>query len=142
MSDFKIESCDKANIKTIVDGINKYNLEKVSAVSEIWTRLEFIIKDKNEIEIGGILAGINYWNGLEIKILWIKETHRKKGLGRLLLKHTETIAKQKGAYIAMVDTFDFQAEHFYLHNDYKIIGELKDFPKGHRRIYFSKLLPE
>lgn len=142
MNDFKIESCNKANIKTIVDGINNYNLEKVPVVSEIWTRLEFVITDDDEIEIGGILAGINYWNGLEIKILWIKDTHRKRGLGRLLLKHTETIAKEKGAYIAMVDTFDFQAERFYLHNNYSIVGELNDFPKGHRRIYFSKTLHE
>lgn len=142
MNDFKIQTCNKGNIKTIVDGINNYNLEKVPAVSEIWTRLEFIMTDDNEIEIGGILAGINYWNGLEIKILWIKDTHRKRGLGRLLLKHTETIAKEKGAYIAMVDTFDFQAERFYLHNNYSIVGQLNDFPKGHRRIYFSKTLHE
>ena len=51
MTDFKIESCNKANIKTIVDGINNYNLEKVPAVSEIWTRLEFIMTDDNEIEM-------------------------------------------------------------------------------------------
>ncbi|EPR72080.1 hypothetical protein ADIWIN_2919 [Winogradskyella psychrotolerans RS-3] len=40
----------------------------------------------------------------------------------------------------MVDTFDFQAEDFYIKNNYKVIGEIKDFPKGHRRIYFSKVL--
>ncbi len=40
----------------------------------------------------------------------------------------------------MVDTFDFQAEAFYIKNGYTIIGEIKDFPKGHRRIYFSKVL--
>lgn len=120
MNDFKFESCNKENVNTIVNGINNYNLEKVPAVSKIWTLLEFIIKDKSGIEIGGILARINYWNGPEIKTLWIKETHRKKGLRRLLLNHTETIAKEKGAYMAIVDTFDFPAEHFYLCNDYKV----------------------
>jgi GNAT superfamily N-acetyltransferase len=142
MSTFKIEPCSKDNIKIIVDSLNTYNLNKVSAVADIWTRLEFVIKDDNGIEIGGILAGIGYWNGLEIKILWVEETHRKKGIGRLLLEHTENIAKQQGAYISMVDTFDFQAEEFYLKNGYQIIGEINDFPKGHRRIYFSKKLHE
>jgi hypothetical protein len=28
-----------------------------------------VAKDENGIEIGGILAGIGYWNGLEINIL-------------------------------------------------------------------------
>ncbi|OBX21791.1 MULTISPECIES: GNAT family N-acetyltransferase [Bizionia] len=137
---FTIEPCNKENIKKIVDGINDYNLSQVSAISDIWTRLEFVAKDENGIEIGGILAGLGYWNGLEIKILWVKESHRKKGIGTQILKHAEKIAIEKGAKISMLDTFDFQAEAFYLKNGYKPIGEIKNFPEGHRRIYFSKKL--
>ena len=40
----------------------------------------------------------------------------------------------------MVDIFDLQAEEFYIKNDYDVIGEIKNFPKGHRQIYFSKVL--
>ena len=136
--DFTIETCDKENIKTIVDGINEYNLSQVPALSDIWTRLEFVVKDKDGLEIGGVLAGIGYWNGLEIKILWVREWYRKKGIGTHILQHVETVAKEKGATTAMLDTFDFQAEKFYLNNGYIAIGEMKNFPKGHRRIYFSK----
>ncbi|SEL83084.1 Acetyltransferase (GNAT) family protein [Aquimarina amphilecti] len=138
--EFTIEGCDKKNIKTIVDGINTYNLNQVPAIADIWTPLEFVIKDKNGNEIGGILAGIGYWNGLEIKILWVKEEYRKKGIGTQLLKHTEKIAREKGSKTSMLDTFDFQAEAFYLKNDYTPIGEINDFPMGHKRIYFSKEL--
>ncbi len=139
---FTIEPCEKENIKKIVDGINEYNLSQVSAIADIWTPLEFVAKDENGIEIGGILAGLEYWNGLEIKILWVKENYRKKGIGTRILKHAEKIAKEKGAEVSMLDTFDFQAEQFYLKNGYKSIGEIKNFPKGHRRIYFSKNLTE
>lgn len=142
MDQFDIKPCKKENIQTILDGINSYNLSKVAAVSDIWTPLEFIIKDKTGNDIGGVLAGIGYWNGLEIKILWVKENYRNKGIGTKILKYTEKVAKEKGAYIAMVDTFDFQAENFYLKNGYKPIGEMTGFPKGHRRIYFSKTLNE
>jgi GNAT superfamily N-acetyltransferase len=136
----KIEACNKDEIKTIVDGINVYNLSQVEALSEIWTRLEFVAKnDKGEV-IGGILAGIGYWNGLEIKILWVKEDYRTNGVGSMLLKYVETIAKDKGSTISMLDTFDFQAEQFYIKNGYDSIGEIKNFPQGHRRIYFSKVL--
>ena len=141
-TNFNIESCTEENRKKIANGIDEYNLSKVPALSEMWTRLEYIAKDKNGIEIGGILAGIGYWNGLEVKVLWVKGGYRKKGIGTQILKHVEKLAKEKGATVSMVDTFDFQAEDFYLKNGYEPFGEMKGFPKGHRRIYFSKKLTE
>lgn len=137
---FTIESCNKDTIQKIISGINEYNLSKVSALSDTWTPLEYVIKNKDNEEIGGILAGIGYWNGLEIKTLWVKEEYRKKKIGTLLLTHAEEIAKKKRVTISMLDTFDFQAEEFYLKNGYTIIGEILDFPEGHKRIYFSKKL--
>ncbi|MCO6148844.1 GNAT family N-acetyltransferase [Flavobacterium sp. NRK1] len=135
-----IEPCNKENIKKIVDGINNYNLNKVAALADNWTSLEYVAKDDNGTEIGGILADIGYWNGLEIKILWVKEECMNKGIGYQLLKYTETIAAQRRATIAMLDTFDFQAEDFYLKNGYTPIGTIENFPAGHKRIYFSKIL--
>jgi GNAT superfamily N-acetyltransferase len=70
----------------------------------------------------------------------VKEEYRKKGLGTHILKYVEDVAKAKGATIAMLDTFDFQAEEFYFKNGYIPIGEIKNFPNGHRRTYFSKKL--
>lgn len=140
ITDFTIKICTSKNIKKIIDGINAYNLKKVCAVADVWTPLEFVAIDENGIEIGGILAGIGYWNGLEIKILWVDEIYRNKGIGTQILKHVENIAIERGAEISMLDTFDFQAEDFYLKNGYEPIGEINNFPKGHRRIYFSKKL--
>lgn len=140
MNKLEIEPCESENIKKIIDGINDYNLNIVPAVSAHWTPLEFVIKDKVGKEIAGILAGIGYWNGLEIKILWVDENFRNNGLATKLLNYVETTAKEKGATISMLDTFDFQAPGFYLKNGYHQIGEINDFPKGHKRIYFSKKL--
>ncbi len=137
---FTIEPCEKENAKKIIEGINTYNLGKVAALADVWTPLDFVIKDENGNEIAGILAGMGYWNGLEIKILWVDETYRNEGLGSKLLKHTETMAKAKGATISMLDTFDFQAEAFYIKNGYEVVGEIKNFPNGHKRIYLSKKL--
>jgi GNAT superfamily N-acetyltransferase len=135
-----IEECKKENVKTIIDGINEYNLSKVPALSNVWTPLEYVVKNEAGIEIGGLLSGINYWNGLEIKILWVKDEHQGRGVGTHILKYVEKIAIEKGAIVSMLDTFDFQAEGFYLKNGYKPIGEINNFPSGHKRIYFSKEL--
>lgn len=85
-----------------------------------------------------MLAGINNWNGLEIKILWVEENFRKQGVGSTLLVHLENEAKKRGTSMAMVDTFGFNVEGFYLKHNYEVIGELQGFPKNHKRVYFSK----
>jgi GNAT superfamily N-acetyltransferase len=140
ITEFIIEPCEKENVPKIIDGINEYNLAKVPALSETWTALDYVIKTENGDEIAGILSGIGYWQGLEIKIIWVAEPYRNKGIGTLILKHVEKIARDKGATVSMLDTFDFQAEGFYLKNGYEPIGEIKNFPDGHKRIYFSKRL--
>jgi len=47
-----IEVCNKAAIKIIVDGLNTYNLEKVASLSEIWTPLDFRIKNEKDTVVG------------------------------------------------------------------------------------------
>ncbi len=138
MNEFLIEPCEKEDITTIVDGINSYNLSKVAALADVWTPLDYVVKNEHGIAIAGILAGIGYWNGLEIRILWVEAAYRKTGIGTRLLKYVEDIAREKGTTVAMLDTFDFQAENFYLKNGYQKIGEITDFPEGHRRIYLLK----
>ncbi len=140
ISRISIEPCAKEDIKSILDGLNEYNLNKVSALAPIWTPLDFVAKTKEGENIGGVLGGIGYWNGLEIRALWVHEQFRGQGYGSKILAYIEEVAREKGAEIAMLDTFDFQAEEFYLKNGYQPIGEIKDFPTGHRRIYFSKRL--
>jgi len=137
----KITTCTRDEARQIVDGINRYNLNQVPAVlQENWTPIEYILKNEEGQVIGGILAGIGYWAGLEIKILWVHEDHRQQGLGTKLLQKAEQEAITQGAKISSLDTFDFQAEQFYLKNGYQEFGRLENFPKGHQRIYLSKKL--
>ena len=137
-----IEACSKKEVKLIVDGINAYNLGQVPAISQVWTPLEFVAKNEKGELIGGVLAGIGYWNGLEVRVLWVMEGYRNQGVGSELLDHVEKVAAAKGATVSMLDTFDFQAKEFYLKKEYTIIGELTNFPAGHTRFYFSKSLPK
>jgi len=137
---FAIEPANKESAKNIIDGINEYNLSKVAALGGTWTPLDFVIKDDSGFEIAGILSGIGYWKGLEIRIIWVKENYRKAGIGTMLLKYVENLAIENGATVSMLDTFDFQAEEFYIKNGYEVVGEIKKFPPGHKRIYLSKNL--
>lgn len=139
MTSINIEACSAEDRKIILQGLDIYNFKHVPAsLTEKWIPYEYVIRnDKKEI-VAGILAGLGYWSGLEIRILWVAEEERRSGLGTKLLTETENNAKAKGAVISLLDTFDFQARDFYLKKGYTIFGQLEDFPVGHRRYYMQK----
>ncbi len=54
----------------------------------------------------------------------VKNTHRRQGIGQLILSHLETAARQRQfQYIALETTQTWEEViTFYLHNEYQIIG--------------------
>ncbi|EAY28293.1 GNAT family N-acetyltransferase [Microscilla marina] len=140
MSPIHITPCTLEQIQHVLEGVNAYNLQQVPALADLWTPLEFVATDNNGNTLGGVLGGVGYWNGLEIKVLWVSEDYRHQGIGGQLMAHIEQMAQAKGATLAMLDTFDFQAKDFYLKQGYNLVGTIDNFPKGHQRYYFSKSL--
>jgi GNAT superfamily N-acetyltransferase len=127
--------------KIISKGLVDYNTSNVPVViPEGFIKFDFAALNADEKVIGGILASLNYWGGLDISVLWVAPDHQKQGIGSMLLKKAENEAKELGAYIALLDTFDFQAPDFYIRNGYTLAGEIDGFPKGHKRFYFKKEL--
>lgn len=85
--------------------------------------------------LGDICAG---W--LNIHVLWVDPDQRGAGIGSALLAEAEQQARALGAGAAVLDTFDWQAEGFYLRHGYEVFGRLPDYPPGHQRIYLRKQL--
>ncbi len=75
-----------------------------------------------------------------IDVLWVEENIQKQGYGTRLLDAVEREAIKNGCVFSLVDTWDFQAEEFYLKNGYERIGELKNYWLGHSKIYLRKNL--
>ena len=80
------------------------------------------------------------WNCVNVDSLWVADLCRGTGLGRELLWQVEEEARNKGARLIHLDTFDFQARGFYERNGYEVFGVLEDCPAGHRRYYMKKCL--
>ena len=137
---YTINKCIKNQIKTIVEGINGYILSKLPALADTWTALEFAATNSDDHTIAGILGGVGCWSALEIKVLWVTEQHRNSGMGSALLSDMETVAREKGAVVSILNTFDFQSPVFYFSNGYLLIGQINDFPLDISRMYFSKKL--
>jgi ribosomal protein S18 acetylase RimI-like enzyme len=88
-------------------------------------------------------GGIVCWESIDhafIDILWVDEECRHLGFGGMLLAKAEAEAKKRGLDYMVLDTFDFQAEGFYLKHGYENIGTLKNFIRGHDRFYMKKML--
>ena len=94
-------------------------------------------------DLGKVLGGIQAFLGSEsvyIDILWIEKILRKQGYGTKLLDATEREAIKNGCVFSLLDTWDFQAEEFYLKKGYERIGEIKNYWLGHSKIFLRKTL--
>lgn len=93
--------------------------------------------------IAGLTAATSYgW--LLIKTLWVKDSHRGKGLGEQLVAAAETRGLEVGCSNAWLDTSNPAAHSFYLKLGYKEFGILENdadtFPPEHRRWFMKKRL--
>lgn len=103
-------------------------------------RLDFSYKNDQGELLGGIQAKRINWGILEVELLFVFEPYRHQGIAAKLLQHVEDIARRHQCYVAHLDTFDFQAQDFYLKQGYTVFGTLTNTPKGHARYYMKKEL--
>ncbi|MAT41411.1 MAG: GNAT family N-acetyltransferase [Anaerolineaceae bacterium] len=118
-------------------GLHKYNEQQAGESQN--QQLCFVLRDSDQKVVGGLI-GSTYWNWFYIDLLFVIEELRGLGYGHQLLELAEDEARKRGAKNVYLDTFSFQVPHFYKQHGYHVFGELKDFPAGHQRYFFTKSL--
>ncbi len=93
--------------------------------------------------IGGLTASTSYgW--VLIKVMWVDEAQRNKGVGRLLMEEAEAKGRGLGCHSAWLDTSNPNAKTFYETLGFEVFGELANdagqFPQSHRRWFLKKSL--
>ncbi|MBY0281438.1 MAG: GNAT family N-acetyltransferase [Alphaproteobacteria bacterium] len=137
---FDIFPATKQQAELIDNRLGEFNRTQVPATHEPTLVIKnYIIKDNEEI-IAGINSFVYHWGVLYVEVLYIDEKYRGQRLGSTLLQKVEQEAKEMGATLAHLDTFDFQAKDFYLEHGYEIFGILENCPPGHKRYYLKKAL--
>ena len=124
---------DDPVIDQILSFLDQYNYNHVERNIK-----PFIISfKKNESLIGGAQC-VSVWDWMHIKLMWVKESERKKGYGTKIIDRIQQEAIKRKCIGMHLDTYSFQAKDFYLQFGFKIFGHINDHPKGHVRYYLKK----
>jgi len=77
---------------------------------------------------------------LYVSTVFVEESCRRKGYGRLLMEEMEKRAKALGANTIRLDTFSWQGKEFYEALDYKIVGHYENLTDHYEEYFFIKYL--
>ena len=136
---YEISIATTSEAEVLHNKLDKFNADQLAFKGQMECLLDFIVKDHQSI-IAGVRGCFYLEKCLFVNILFVDEKYRHKKLGSLLLNKVETEAKVRGATLAHLDTFDFQAKEFYHKQGYEVFGTLEDCPPGHTRYYMKKKL--
>ena len=90
---------------------------------------EFVLKIENENGeiIGGCIAEAYeyHWSRVLLEELWVDERYRHQGIGSMIIREVERIAKEKGCRVVTLGTASYMARPFYEKHGYTIFTTLK-----------------
>ena len=86
---------------------------------------------KVENENGGIIGGCfatayeYHWSRMFLNELWVDERYRHHGIGSMILREVERIAKEKGCRVVTLGTASYMARPFYEKHGYAVFTAAK-----------------
>ena len=127
--EYKIEDLTKEEAGYIGEKINEIVPRELDADEE-----EFVLKveDENGVTIGGCFATAYayHWSRMFLNELWVDERYRHHGIGSMILREVERIAKEKGCRVVTLGTASYMARPFYEKHGYTVFTTIKT-PNGY-----------
>ena len=122
--DYKIGDLTKEEAIYIGEKINEIVPREVDADEE-----EFVLKVENENGeiVGGCIAeAYEYrWSRMFLDTLWVDERYRHHGIGSMIIREVERIAREKGCRVVTLGTASYMARPFYEKHGYTVFTTLK-----------------
>lgn len=122
--EYKIEDLTKEDAAYIGGKINEIVPHEVDADEE-----EFVLKVENEAGeiVGGCIAeAYEYrWSRMFLDTLWVDERYRHHGIGSMIIREVERIAREKGCRVVTLGTASYMARPFYEKHGYTVFTTLK-----------------
>ena len=121
---YNLEALTEEEAGYIREQINGIVPREVDAEEE-----EFVLKIVDEA--GGIIGGCiaeayeYHWSRMFLNDLWVDERYRHQGIGSLLLREVERIAREKGCRVVTLGTASYMARPFYEKHGYTVFTTLQ-----------------
>ncbi|MDJ0790049.1 MAG: GNAT family N-acetyltransferase [Myxococcota bacterium] len=125
------------DVRALEDGLYEFNAQATGVRDGLGLSMFVRAPD------GEILAGLNghtWGDCCEILQLFVGESLRGQGLGRRLLLAAEAEARRRGAAQIVLNTHSFQAPEFYRKHGFRVVHELRGYPRGHAELLLVKRL--
>ena len=126
---YRIEDLTKEEAIYIGEKINEIVPHEVDADEE-----EFVLKVENENGeiVGGCIAeAYEYrWSRMFLNTLWVDERYRHHGIGSMIIREAERIAREKGCRVVTLGTASYMARPFYEKHGFTVFTTLKN-PNGY-----------
>ena len=127
--EYRIEDLTKEEAVYLGEKINGIVPREVDADEE-----EFVLKveDENGAMIGGCIADAYeyHWSRMLLNELWVDERYRHHGIGSMILREVERIAREKGIRVVTLGTASYMARPFYEKHGYTVFTTIKT-PDGY-----------
>ena len=127
--DYRIEDLTKEEAAYIGEKINEIVPHETDAEVE-----ESVLKVENEEGeiIGGcIVEAYEYgWSRMFLDTLWVDERYRHHGIGSMIIREVERIAREMGCRVVTLGTASYMARPFYEKHGYTVFTTLKK-PNGY-----------
>ncbi len=131
-----VDDPEQDEVQRLVANLVRWN--NTVAPPENHRKLAVFAYDADEL-VGGA-AGYTHWGWLFVSHLWVLDELRGAQLGSRLIHEIEHAAVRRGAEMAHLDTYDFQALTFYERLGYEQFAALENYPHGHSRHFLKKHL--
>ena len=122
--EYRIEDLTNEDAKYIGERINEIVPHEIEEDAE-----EFVLKVENEKGniIGGCIAEVYeyHWLRLFLEDLWVDEHYRHHGVGSMIIREVERIAREKGCRVVTLGTASYMARPFYEKHGYSVFTTLK-----------------
>jgi len=132
-----IDAPEALDVQALEDALYDFNVARTGCDDGRY--LAIFLKDESGALYAG-LSGHTWGAACEIKLFWIAEAQRGRGLGSHMLAAAEAEARTRGCVMVTLASHSFQAPDFYKARGYVEVARIEGYPRGHANVHLVKML--
>ena len=112
--------------------------EAAIAAADVGDEEEFaVLVGHDDLVVAGASGSI-WGGGCQVHVVWVDESVRRRGLGRVLMTEVEQEARRRGCRLVMGLTYDVLTGDYYDRLGFRTVGVIENCPAGTTTRWYCK----